>query len=160
MRALFISSALLFAVGLATGCNSNAIGRTCVNPTGTVVAGTQISSPALECPSRLCLLQPPGASSGTNNADLGDTTARATCTATCGNNGDCEAETKDSCSSGFVCAIATQAGPFCCRKICICKDDLVEGVNKDTEGNVITPFSCTYDPTLNPEPSCGNVKRK
>ncbi len=58
-----VLAGLIGAVVVA--CNVNAIGRPCVNPVGADagVPGTQISSPALECPSRLCLLQPPTASS-------------------------------------------------------------------------------------------------
>ena len=109
--ALLVCTLILGAAGLGFfGCNPNSIGRPCVNPSGQAVLGTQVSSPALECPSRLCLLQPPTGSSKE---------ARQTCTATCESDGDCDAETKASCKAGFVCAVATQAGPFCCRKLCI-----------------------------------------
>jgi hypothetical protein len=84
---------------------------------------------------------------------------RATCTATCDNDGDCDAETKAYCKAGFVCAVATQAGPFCCRKLCICRDDLVPGVNSDgiPDGGTILPFSC--DPSQNSNITCANVKK-
>jgi len=52
--------------------------------------------------------------------------------------------------------VATQAGPFCCKKLCICKGDLVEGTNVDPDGGTIVPFSC--DPKQNPSPTCPNVK--
>ena len=52
--------------------------------------------------------------------------------------------------TGFTCAVATQAGPFCCKKLCICKSDLVEGVNVDPDGGTIIPFSC--DPNAEPDP--------
>ena len=42
----------------------NSIGRPCVNPGGQAVLGSQVSSPALECPSRFACSQPAGASSG------------------------------------------------------------------------------------------------
>jgi hypothetical protein len=150
MRALVLCALVAGIVSVGFfACNPNSIGRPCVNPANSAPLGTQVSSPALECPSRLCLLQPPNASSGVSgNIDGG---ARATCTATCDNNDDCDPETKAFCSSGFVCAVAVQAGAFCCRKMCICKDDLVEGVNKTTNAmgqiSVITPASC--DPKQN-----------
>ena len=150
MRAVVLCGLVGGLLGLGfIACNPNSIGRPCVNPGGQAVLGTQVSSPALECPSRLCLLQPASA------ADAG---FRATCTAFCDRNSDCEAETKSECANGFVCAVATQSGPFCCRKLCVCKDDLVVGENIDhPEGSVITPFSC--DPKQNSQITCSNVKQ-
>jgi hypothetical protein len=157
MRALLLCALVAGVVGAGLfACNPNSIGRPCVNPGGQAVLGTQISSPALECPSRLCLLQPPNASTGQTGQGSDGGTFRATCTATCNNDGDCDAETKEFCKAGFNCAVATQAGPFCCKKVCICKTDLVEGVNVDPDGGTIIPFSC--DPKQNPTPTCPNVK--
>jgi hypothetical protein len=157
MRALLLCALVAGVVGAGLfACNPNSIGRPCVNPGGQAVLGTQISSPALECPSRLCLLQPPNASTGQTGQGSDGGTFRATCTATCNNDGDCDAETLAYCKAGFNCAVATQAGPFCCKKVCICKSDLVEGVNVDPDGGTIIPFSC--DPKQNPMPTCPNVK--
>lgn len=150
----FLGLALLAAGGLSTGCNPNSIGRLCVNPQMSAPTGPQIVSPALECPSRLCLIEP---TTSTTEAQGG---SRNTCTAECGSDGDCDAETKDYCQSGFVCAIATQVGSFCCKKFCICKDDLQDGVNKMGEGDalqVITPYAC--DPVANQNVSCKNVSK-
>src|SRR3954471_21462161 len=103
MKALLWCALVAGVVGAGFfACNPNSIGRPCVNPGGQAVLGTQVSSPALECPSRLCLLQP---------ASGQDAGFRATCTADCENNGDCDAETKAECKAGFACAVATQAGP-------------------------------------------------
>ena len=158
MRALLLCALVAGVVGAGLfACNPNSIGRPCVNPGGQAVLGTQISSPALECPSRLCLLQPPNASTGQTGQGSDGGTFRATCTATCNNDGDCDAETKAYCKAGFNCAVATQAGPFCCKKVCICKTDLVEGVNVDPDGGTVIPFSC--DPKQNPTPTCPNVKQ-
>ena len=55
---------------------------------------------------------------------------------------DCDPETKGGCKEGFVCAVATQSGPFCCKKVCVCRGDLVEGTNVDPDGGTIIPFSC------------------
>ena len=157
MRAFVLCALVAFVVGIGFfSCNPNSIGRPCVNAAGSVPAGTQVSSPALECPSRLCLIQPPGASS----ASLGDGgLARSTCTAECENDDDCSAETGEHCKtadgrqSRFVCAVATQSGPFCCRRLCICREDLVPGVNQDPiDGGVQKPFSC--DRKQNPNPTC------
>jgi hypothetical protein len=165
MRALLLCALVAAVVGAGMfACNPNSIGRLCVNPGGQAVLGTQISSPALECPSRLCLLQPPNASTGNVSGQTTDGgTFRATCTAECQSDGDCSAETNDYCKSadgkplGFVCAVAAQAGPFCCKKLCICRGDLVAGTNVDADGGTIIPFSC--DPKQNPNPTCPNVTK-
>jgi hypothetical protein len=84
------------------------VGRPCINPTSGAPLGTQISSPALECESRLCLIQP---------------TPRATCTANCVEDADCGAANLSQCAAGFVCAVALDTGPFRCQRLCVCKDD-------------------------------------
>lgn len=151
---VFAGLALLVAGVLSTGCNPNSIGRPCINPQNSAPSGPQVVSPALECPSRLCLIEK---STGTSNVQGN---SRNTCTAQCESNDDCDAETTDYCSSGFVCAVATQVGSFCCKKFCVCKDDLQDGVNKTGDGNtlqVITPFAC--DPVANPQVNCKNVTK-
>lgn len=152
---MFSCLSLLVGVGFVA-CNNMAIGRECVNPTGTAVTALQISSPALECPSRLCLLQPPKTAVEGMPAEGEETLARRTCTAFCSSNDDCEAETKKNCPEGFVCAVATKSGDFCCKKMCICKADLVPGDNGGPDGGVQTPFAC--DRTLNDNVTCKNVK--
>ena len=138
---------LLGVVGIVVGagffaCNPNAIGRPCVNPQRSAVAGTQITSPALECPSRLCLIQPPNLSSGSTGGDT-DGGSRATCTALCGSDGDCSPETDQFCKAGFVCAVAVATGKFCCRKMCVCRDDLIVSFNKDPiDGGTQLPAAC------------------
>jgi hypothetical protein len=142
MRALLLCALISVVVGAALfACNPNSIGRSCVNPGGQTVRGVQISSPALECPSRLCLIEPAGAASG--NVTGGDDGGfRSTCTAFCDHDNDCDPETTASCKSGFVCAVATVVGPFCCRKLCICKDDL-SSTNAGPDGGTKIPSACT-----------------
>jgi hypothetical protein len=153
MRALLLFATVAVVVGVGfLACNPNSIGRPCVNPQGNAVLGTQISSPALECPSRLCLITP-------NGPDV-DGGIRDVCTAECGSDSDCTAETQDFCKAGFKCVVPTTAGPFCCKKLCVCKSDVQAGVNVDFDGGYIVPHSCdpkTYQGTgLTPE--CPNVK--
>src|SRR6185295_3647114 len=102
---------ILVAAAVSTGCNPNSIGRPCINANQNAATGTQIASPALECPSRLCLIQ--------QATDSTQGTSRNTCTASCESDDDCDAETKEYCQSGFRCAVATQVGRFCCRKFCV-----------------------------------------
>lgn len=120
-------------------CNPNSIGRPCVNPNLDRPLGTQISAPALECPSRLCLIE---ARTG-GSSDSGDCPGgRCTCTAACDSDDDCDAETRAHCAAGFVCAVVAATGPFCCKKLCVCRDDLVAGFNANGEGQVVTPYAC------------------
>jgi len=141
----------LFTVA-STGCNPNSIGRPCINANQNAATGTQIASPALECPSRLCLIQ-------ATTEDTGQGGSRNTCTASCESDDDCDAETKEYCQSGFRCAVATQVGRFCCRKFCVCNDDLVPGFNvmgDPPDQVIITPHAC--DPTGDAIITCPNVK--
>jgi hypothetical protein len=155
-RAFLLCASVAGLVGAGfLACNPNSIGRPCVNPQGSAVLGTQVSSPALECPSRLCLIQPASASGGVDGG-----APRATCTATCNHDSDCDAETLSQCPAKFVCAVATTAGPFCCEKVCICKSDLQAGVNVDPDGGTILPHSCdpaTYQGS-GTTPQCPHVK--
>jgi hypothetical protein len=124
-------------------CNPNSIGRPCVNPTGVAPLGTQVSSPALECPSRLCLIHPPPPVGSNANKDNGPT-----CTALCESDDDCTAENDAYCRDknghavGFACAVATVIGPFCCKRMCVCRTDLEDGLNKVPDGGVKTPEAC------------------
>ncbi len=155
MKALVLTVGLAGLVGLGFfACNPNSIGRPCVNPSGSLPLGTQISSPALECPSRLCLIEPASISTGNigSSVDGGSTN---TCTAFCSSNDDCAPETTSQCKAGFACAVATTVGDFCCRKICICKADLQTGFNV-ADGGVQTPYAC--DPKVNSLVTCKNVK--
>ncbi len=134
--------ALACASLLVGACNPNSIGRTCINPNRDAPVGTQISSPALECPSRLCLIRA-NATTAANSTDCPG--GRCTCTASCDSDDDCDAETLASCANGFACAVVAATGPFCCRKLCVCRDDLIPGFNVDGDGDarhVITPYAC------------------
>ena len=128
-----------YAAWLVMGCNPNSVGRPCVDPVNAAVDGIQISSPALECPSRLCLIEPLDGGAG-----------RATCTASCQDDSDCAAASNDNCKSaegtplGFACAVVFQTGKLACRKLCICRGDLRSGVNVDVDGGVMVPASCLH----------------
>ncbi len=148
MRAL--THAIAAAMLLLAGCTDNGIGRKCISMFGDggVPAGmsTVLESPALECPSRLCLVQ-------TGSGMV----TRATCTSNCVTDDDCKDAvtgngTSDQlCGSNFICAVVTVTGPFKCQKFCMCKDDAQCGVNIDENGAAITPPSC---PNPSPTPNC------
>jgi hypothetical protein len=143
----FARGLVLVAFGvviLAGACDDKHIGRPCQTGVPVVDAGSSggtfatVTSPALECPSRICLL--PG--------DLGEATADhdgAFCTASCSTDDDCsdgetgsKSDPNDTrCKSGFVCGWPTTVGPFCCQKMCICHDFLTVPA-----GGLVEPAAC------------------
>ena len=148
--------ALVTGVGIWAGCTDLGIGAVCLNPREDgKVQGTNLSSPALECRSRLCLLQEKDA------AGTALDPPRATCTSRCDSDNDCgdalvaDKEKPDArqCPHGkkFICAVATLTGPFACTPICICEEDVAKAVAGDNsvpnlEGRVVCPGACVTDP--------------
>jgi hypothetical protein len=139
----------LAALGLGGACEDKHIGRLCELGVPNADAGASgatatIASPALECPSRICLL--PGAEKdpmGTGSL----------CTASCESNDDCsDGETVDKpgdphCKGGFVCMWPTTTGSFCCQKMCVCRDFVREPM-----GGFVKPSVCEAPST------CQNVR--
>jgi hypothetical protein len=131
-------------------CTGNPVGRLCdlgVNmpDPGEVV----VASPSLDCVTRECLKvplsnpTPPKGSmypSGTNGL----------CTSQCASNDDCDRVPESPCVGGFTCGVAVTVGPFCCKKLCICKDY----VQIPETGVLPIPMAC--DPT-NAANSCCNL---
>lgn len=123
-------------VAFAAGCADNPVGRICdlgvedPNPNESVVA-----SPSLDCQSRTCLKVPLG-------RDLPEgsrypTGNKGLCTAECESEDDCDRVPESPCKTGFTCAVPVVVGPFCCRKLCICKDYIVI-----PDGGVPLPEAC------------------
>ncbi len=145
----FLVPALLGSL-LAAGCSNNGIGQKCLDTAGDGgLSGTAISSPALECPTRLCLL-----------FGEGQQVTRQTCTAPCTTDDDCanatigaKGATDGTCGSRFRCAVAAITGgdAIKCKTFCICQDDLKCGFNADGNNNPITPAGC---PNASPTPNC------
>ena len=129
-RSFALLALALAMFGLGGACEDKHIGRTCELGTmpmgGTSGSIATVSSPALECPSRICLL--PGAETG-NTQMTGPL-----CTATCESNEDCEdGETGPKndpndahCENGFVCMWPTTVGNFACQRFCVCRDFVAE----------------------------------
>lgn len=151
-QATFLVTLGVLVLGWVAGCDDKHIGRPCeVNADAGTSAGAGthvavISSPVLQCPSRICILPPDnlGATLPTTNMPPGDNDGPY-CTATCSTDDDCaDGETGDRsnnedhrCKGGFFCAVATTTGPFCCQKFCICHDFVAEPM-----GGAPTPESC------------------
>jgi hypothetical protein len=117
---------------LGSACSENPVGRACfIGGADADVQGQNIvASPALECQSRTCL------HIANNAEDL--------CTGECSSDSDCDAVPETPCEKGFTCAIPVTVGPFCCKKMCICKDYI-----EVPEGGVMPPAACNADDNRN-----------
>jgi len=123
---------MVASMALASACGSPPLGRPCdLGATPPAVSGggqvLTVSSPALECPSRICL------GGGTNpNGSSG------LCTAGCESDADCDVgETDSRCQNGFACGWPTTFGDFACQKLCICRDLVMEPT-----GGFTKPSAC------------------
>ena len=138
--ALYATMFICLAALSSSGCEDQAIGRTCKTladkHTPTV---SDWNDEALECPSRLCI--EPSHESGS----LQDKQTAPFCTAECSKNSDCDdAETRDDknmkdrrCTRPFVCAVLFTTGPLKCQKMCVCGD-----FYKDPKAATAIPLSC------------------
>ena len=128
-----------------------AIGKPCSTGVDGGSTTTSVNPQAPECDSQICI-QPaidPRQSEAVDTAPL--------CSAECRGDGDCvDAEARNPaspgdrrCRGGFTCAIATEVGRLCCKRLCLCRDFLVI-----PDGGVPTPATC--DPT-NPVNRCKNL---
>lgn len=115
---------LMTIAALGAGCSGridNPVGRICdlgtAQPPPTEVF---VASPSLDCESRTCLRQPP-----TRELPPGGTPPPANsglCTAECSSDDNCDRVPESPCVTGFSCRFPVTAGPYCCRRFCICKD--------------------------------------
>jgi hypothetical protein len=142
MRLSLLAGLLAIAtLSSGTGCTDLGVGRRCLF-TGEV-KGTQITTPALECMSKICYLK------GDDMDALRP--IRSVCSARCTSDSDCGGgllgSDKGLCNSSFVCAVAqvvpTGTVPdFACQALCICKDDL-DSQNMDSTSHVpCCPTAC------------------
>jgi hypothetical protein len=135
----------LLALTVTAACSENPVGRKCFlgEADGGTTTTSVIASPALECASRTCLQVPLQAQlpEGSEYSPL--------CTAECESEDDCDRVPESPCVNGFTCAIPVVVGPFCCRKMCVCRDYLVI-----PDGGLPTPEAC--DPG-NPDNTCVNL---
>jgi hypothetical protein len=133
-----------FAV-MTAACSENPVGRKCfIGPDAGSATQAIIASPALECQSRTCLhvpLQADKLPEGSEYADL--------CTAECSADDDCDRVPESPCVTGFTCTIPVVVGPFCCRKMCVCKDYLIL-----PDGGLPVPQACDPDDQTN---TCCNL---
>lgn len=140
---------LISIAALGAGCADNPVGRICDLGAATPqVSEVVVASPSLDCVSRTCLRVPqsrplpPGSVPPTGNSGL--------CTAECSSDGDCDRVPESPCVTGFTCGIAVTVGPFCCRKLCICKDYIVV----PDSGELAPPEACKAE---NQQNACCNL---
>ncbi len=139
VRASLLGASLLALAAFGSmACEDNGIGRPCQVLADAGQQQAVYNSQALECPSRVCLkpVQQPGGKKGLPQ-DTGPY-----CSAVCSKDSDCDGQKRDNsddsdkrCSSGYTCGVAFVVGPFCCKKLCLCKDFL-----GDT--SLQTPVTC------------------
>ena len=107
---IFMSLMLLATVWLLGGCaQPPAIGNACAVGSPGNSQEVTISTPALECESRICL-------------QVGS--AGAMCTGTCGSDDDClnlAPTAGQLCPGGFICRAASPFGDHPCQRLCVCR---------------------------------------
>jgi hypothetical protein len=135
IAALAVSTSL----GLVGACSENPVGRKC--DLGVENPGTNeavVGSPSLDCSTRTCLKVPIEAGKDTPDGFQPLTANTGMCTAECEADEDCDKVSESPCVTGFTCGIPLTVGPFCCRKMCICKDYVI----LPDSGQLPVPLAC------------------
>ena len=146
---LWVSAVATFGVA---GCSDNPVGRLCDLGASTPTVDTVVvASPSLDCVSRTCLHYPPNRPPppGSNPPPINS----GLCTAECTADADCDRVPESPCITGFTCGVAVTAGPFCCRKVCICKDYIL----LPASGQLARPAACDPNDAKN---ACCNLDRR
>ena len=138
----------LVGFGVAA-CTENPVGRKCdlgvENPGGNEAV---VGSPSLDCSTRQCLKVPIDTGKDTPDGFQPLTSNTGMCTASCDADSDCDKVSESPCVTGFTCGIPLTVGPFCCRKMCICKDYVI----LPDSGTLPTPMAC--DPSIEANACC------
>ena len=148
--AALASITVVGAVGGALGgCSENPVGRKCdlgvENPGANEAV---VGSPSLDCSTRQCLKVPIDTGKDTPEGFQPLAANTGMCTDTCESDDDCDKVSESPCVSGFTCGIPLTVGPFCCRKLCICKDYVI----LPDSGKLPTPMAC--DPSIEANSCC------
>jgi hypothetical protein len=96
-----------------------------------------IGSPSLDCQSKLCLKVPNEATKPPEGFRM-LASSHGMCTDSCESDDDCDKVPESPCVTGFTCGVALTVGPFCCQRVCICKDYVV----LPDSGSLPTPAAC------------------
>ena len=144
-----VGLAIVVAIAILVGaCSDNPVGRKCDLGQTPGMSEVVVGSPSLDCPSRQCLKIP--VANGKDPPEGFEALAPdiGMCTATCDGDSDCDQVPESPCVSGFTCGIPLTVGPFCCRKLCICKDYVI----LPDSGKLPTPTAC--DPAIEANVCC------
>jgi hypothetical protein len=142
-------------LGLGGGCEDKHLGRPCnTNVADAGVTGGHVAiltSPSLECPSRICLQ---AATLGVTETADEQAAEGPMCTAGCSTDDDCsDSDPGTKCKGNFICTWPTTTGNFCCQKMCVCHDFV-----KVDPGGIPEPTSCKSPSAGGPNPkTCQNV---
>ncbi len=118
---------LAWVLFIVAACAPDPVGRLCdlgSTPNNNEVL---VGAPSLDCVSRTCLHVPAQAGSMAPGGTTG------LCTAACTSDDDCQQIAGSPCVSGFTCGVPLVNGPFCCEKLCICKDYVVVPTTGEVE---------------------------
>ena len=150
-----IAASIVVLAALASGCTNSPVGRKCDLGEAPPANAVAVASQSLDCVSRTCLRVGGGAGyPPTRELPPGSTPLAANvglCTAECASSDECERVPESPCVLGFTCGIATTAGPYCCRKFCICKDY----VAVPESGELAAPAECDATESKN---ACCNLE--
>lgn len=146
-----VAASASIAVLVLAACSENPVGRKC--DLGVENPGTNeavVGSPSLDCSTRTCLKVPVDTGKPLPEGFTPLAANTGMCTAECGSDDDCDKVSESPCVTGFTCGIPLTVGPFCCRKLCICKDYVI----LPESGQLPTPMACNPDVAAN---SCCNL---
>jgi hypothetical protein len=148
LAASIASLATIASLSLA-GCSDNPVGRKCdlgvENPSSNEAV---VGSPSLDCSSRTCLKVPVDSGKELPDGFQQLQPNVGMCTAECSADEDCDKVSESPCVTGFTCGIPLTVGPFCCKKMCICKDYVI----LPDSGKLPTPMAC--DPAIAANSCC------
>lgn len=94
---------------------------------------------------------------------------RSMCSKRCNSDSDCKntgvttakkpVAEDTTCKTGFSCARIQQLGEFCCEKLCVCNDELPEGIIDDLNTNceMQGPEAFCGDDVVTPTPTTGGT---
>jgi hypothetical protein len=156
-RRAWMSSCIL-VLALVGGCPRGDVGAPCNHGSLEPPQSDVVTFPSLRCNDLLCVYADatdPPARACTQDADcnegdpgttrfecfegacrleLGYVLERSMCSKRCSSDADCDdrEQAKDhACSTGFTCTAFQTLGPWCCEKLCVCRDDLEEATVSD-----------------------------
>lgn len=138
-RSTIVVAVFVSTLTALVGACADEVGRKC--DLGVADPGPDqaiVGSPSLDCQSKLCLKIPVDVNKDVPEGFEQLAPGTGMCTAECEKDSDCGKVPESPCVTGFTCGVAVTVGPFCCQKVCICKDYVV----LPDSGHLPTPSAC------------------